>query len=242
MRRAILSLISIFLFIGYLLAVEAAQRVIRPGTPHAWALATTAILTERNNQSHNLLGGCERTEERVAHWKKILLDWWDISDRDGLLSALKWIKNGGHRSQFEKLGAYIASLTDEQQSMLLLQLGNDEQAKHQVVICRQYYLKFGSKSLLGWDYARYVTLCRHGYLVGFLTESEAWDRIIPAAILLQKTFNSWKDLGENYLVGREFWSYELTQKEGRWYRDYYHKLLSDPNSPWNLNLWKLRLY
>jgi Protein of unknown function (DUF1266) len=47
-------------------------------------------------------------------------------------------------------------------------------------------------------------------LCGYLAEDEAWEKIMPAAAKLHATFSSWKELGENYLIGREFWSYEQT--------------------------------
>jgi hypothetical protein len=78
-------------------------------------------------------------------------------------------------------------------------------------------------------------------LAGYLTEDEAWDRIMPAAALLQKTFDSWKDFGENYLIGRQFWSYEQTKKEGQVFRDIYRKLLANSSSPWNRNPWDMEL-
>ncbi|NTW28513.1 MAG: DUF1266 domain-containing protein [Coriobacteriia bacterium] len=29
---------------------------------------------------------------------------------------------------------------------------------------------------------------------------------MPAARLMQSTFSSWKDLGDNYIIGRSFWT------------------------------------
>jgi len=214
---------------------------IRMTTPRAWALATTAILFERNNARHDLLGGCLRTQENVTEMKQVLSQWWGINNREELLNSLNWIKYGGHREGFEKLGAYMASLDKQQLAELSAKVRFDEDARNQVDIVRKYYGKFGRKSLLGWDYARYVALCRWGYLVGYLSEKEAWDRIMPVASMLQRAFNSWKDLGENYLVGRQFWSYGQTQRDGQLYLDAYRKLLNNSSSPWKHNAWKMSL-
>ena len=78
-------------------------------------------------------------------------------------------------------------------------------------------------------------------MAGYFTEEEAWSRITPAARKLQKTFYSWKDLGQNYLIGREFWSYEETEKNGHLYRDAYQRLLDNPVSPWNIYPWDMEL-
>jgi hypothetical protein len=96
-------------------------------------------------------------------------------------------------------------------------------------------------SISAWDYDRYVALCGWGYLAGYLSEDEAWQRIMPVARLLQKTFSSWEDLGRNHIVGREFWSWEQTQDRGSLTLQSYKKLLTDPSSPWVKLKWDLDL-
>jgi hypothetical protein len=94
------------------------------------------------------------------------------------------------------------------------------------------YRRCRRSSLVGWDYCRYIMLCRWGYMVGFLTEDEVWRRIMPAARTLQGGFGSWAELGQDYLVGREFWSREETARTGQMYRDIEKWLVRDPRSPW----------
>ncbi len=64
---------------------------------------------------------------------------------------------------------------------------------------------------------------------------------MPAARALQSHFTSWRDLGENYLIGREFWSRSETRQSGDLYRAAYQTLISYPGSPWNRNPWGLKL-
>lgn len=130
------------------------------------------------------------------------------------------------------MGSNLASYTGS---------GNDPQLAHQVAVVRTHYTRLGKKSLLGWDYTRYVSLCRWGYLVGYLSEDEAWQRIMPKARELQEAFDSWADLGENYLIGREFWSLEETTNYGWLYRTAYQRLLTNPEGPWMRLPWKLDL-
>ena len=80
----------------------------------------------------------------------------------------------------------------------------DANTAHSVEMVQKYAAQLGSKSLLGFDLCRYVAVCRWGCLCGYLTEDEAWDKIMPVAAKLQATFSSWKELGQNYLIGREF--------------------------------------
>jgi len=208
---------------------------------HLWALAVTAILTERNNRRHDLLGGSERTEENTKEWKQVLSKWWGINNRDDLLKSLDWIEKGGHRKSFEELGLLISLLPDKQYKRFLAKISDNEEAKNKVNIVIKYYAKMGNKSLLAWDYARYISLCRWGYLIGYFTEEEAWDKIMPVARMLQKRFKSWDELGKNYLIGREFWSYKYTKEGGQRYLKIYQKLLDNPESPWNTLPWNMNL-
>ena len=197
-----------------------------------WALATSAMLTERNEQRHDLLGGSEATAAEVTHWKGTLREWWGVRNRNDLLRTLVSLEMAGHRRRFEKMGATLPSEGNP---------ANDPEHARQIALVRSHYARLGKKSLLGWDYARFVSLCRWGYLVGYLNEDEAWQWIMPKARELQKTFDSWEDLGENYLIGREFWSLEETATHGWRYRAAYQRLLSNPESPWVRFPWTLDL-
>ena len=57
----------------------------------------------------------------------------------------------------------------------------------------------------------------------------------------QRIFDSWADLGENYLIGRKFWSFEQTRSNGYLYRQAYERLLHNPKSPWRRYGWDTHL-
>lgn len=197
-----------------------------------WALATSALLTERNQESHDMLGGVQGTTAEVGRAKSTLRQWWGVRNRNDLLRTLVWLETDGHRRRFEHVGANPPAQMES---------ADDPEAVHAIRVARANYARLGKKSLLGWDYARFVSLCRWGYLAGYLTEDEAWQWIMPKARELQKTFDSWADLGENYLVGREFWSLEETMTHGWRYRAAYDRLLTNPDSPWVRFPWNLDL-
>ncbi|MBI3031416.1 MAG: DUF1266 domain-containing protein [Candidatus Rokubacteria bacterium] len=207
-----------------------------------WALATSAVLTEHNRQRHDLLGGEERSEKAIGARKRDLSAWWNVNSRADLFAVLKWLEEGGHRQHFEELGAFVESLSPEQYRQLKVKTSLNREASHQLAMVEKHYRTLGPKSLMGWDYGRYVWLCRSAYLVGYLTEEEAWERIMDAARTLQRSFDSWKDLGENYLIGREFWSLHQTRESGDRFRDAYARLLKDPASPWNRHAWETNLH
>lgn len=215
------------------------ERLLTPA--QKWALAASALLAERNRARHDVLGELEPTPANIRGWKRGLRLWWGVHTRADLLARLRWLEEQGHRKEFERLGDVLGSLDDAQRATLEARRLGDEELDHRLTIVEQHYARLATKGLLGWDLSRYISLCRWGYLVGYLSRDEAWDRIMPVARRLQETFDSWGDLGENYLVGRQFWSLEETKKNGQLYDAAYRKLLSEPQSPWNQTPWTLSL-
>jgi hypothetical protein len=211
-------------------------------TPHSWVLATTAITFEYDGYRHDLLAGEAATPESIAKGKDLLSRWWSISSRDDLLHMLNWLQFEGHRKQFEELGRRVTAMTDAQFTRAIGELQTSADQLHQVQIVRQYYPALGSKSILAWDLIRYVSLCRWGYLVGYISETEAWNRMMPAALRLQETFDSWQDAQSDFLIGREFWSKGQSMQSDSSFREIYERLSRESASPWNTNPWDMDLH
>jgi hypothetical protein len=236
--RRILVFVLVLLFNSAVLAEE-----IESITPaQGWALATTAILTEYNGHRHDLLGLIEPTADNIQQTKTLLRDWWNINSRKELFDSLNWLgPQGGHRKGFELLGNYVFSLNEAAYDVLIKSVILDKEKTNQIETVKVYYSELGPKGIMGWDCIRYINLCRLGYRAEYLTKEEAWELIMPAAKGLQENFKSWKELGENYLIGREFWSYEQTNESGQRYEAIYQRLLTDPKSPWNTYSWDTSL-
>ncbi|MDP8248671.1 MAG: DUF1266 domain-containing protein [Candidatus Tritonobacter lacicola] len=207
----------------------------------AWALAASALLAERNDERHDLLGGRERIAKDMEMWRAGLVKGWNVGDHEDLLATLRLLEEEGDRKEFTELGAHVTSLSKRKYKKFLKKARRDAELYNRIQLAKEHHDKLGEKSLAGWDYCRYISLCRWGYLAGYFTEEEAWARIIPAASKLQGRFDSWEDLGANYLIGREFWSHEDTVKNGLLYRAAYRRLLDNPGSPWNVYLWDMEM-
>ncbi len=208
----------------------------------AWALSCAALLTERNHARHDLLGTKYRTPKNIENCKHFLVvSGWDITNKNDLLDSLSWIYDGGHRQGFKMWGEKVQTLSTEEYQKLLAEYQSDSEMLNRIKIAAKYYTALNDKSLFGWDYSRYICLCRWGYLAGYLTEEEAWEKIIPVAMFIQNKFDSWQDLGQNYLIGRQYWSYEDTKLCGYLYEDAYLRLLDMPSSPWNKLPWNMNL-
>jgi hypothetical protein len=215
---------------------------VPPETPRAWALATTAITFEYNGQRHDTLTGIAATPDAIAWGAKLLSKWWGIANRDDLLKTLKWLQFEGHRSEFDELGRRADAMTDAQFISAEAALEIDPSQLNRLQIVRHYYRTLGSKSILAWDLVRYISLCRWGYLAGYLSETETWDHIMPTALRLQQTFTSWRDLQSDFLIGREFWSLDQTRQTGEPFRAIFARFFLDSASPWNLNDWNMDLH
>ncbi len=217
------------------LAVEA---TVEP-TPQqrAWALAATALLTERNGDRHDVLAGVEMTPGTAEAAKRLLKEWWGVINRRTLEQSLKSLEDGGHRAQFALVGARLAALTPEQRRGLVAQRLQDFRLNQKIAVVELHYERLGPTGIVGWDLARFLSLCRWGYAAGYLTEGEAWDRMIPIARILRYTFASWRELAENFLIGRQFWDPDEHVLTGHSYRNALDRLLSEPDSPWKRVPW-----
>jgi hypothetical protein len=201
-----------------------------------WALATCAVFTEMNQQPHDLTGFDQTLKNSIVA-QASLSSGWNIHNRDDLLKTLEWIRTGGHRQKFDEIAKILSDDDPKKTEDLKKQAMSDSNFQNRIQVVQTYKDKFGAKSIIAWDFCRYIALCKQGYIVGYLTEDEVWGYIMSAARLLQNTFDSWEDLGENYVTGREFWS----QGQGNSARWYYQKLLKDPESPWEHLPWDFDL-
>lgn len=204
-----------------------------------WALACPALLAENNGHRHDLLWCLPATEENIKKEKRALSEWWGINSREDLLKNLNWLVSGGHREQFDNLVKFALGTAQLDESNQALSQQSPQEFEEKLKLAKEYAPQLGFKSLLGWDYCRYIALCRWGTLCGYMSQEEAWQRIMPAARLLQNSFPSWKDLGANYLMGRRFWRGDTKAQEN--FEKCYKTLLTDPNSPWVKIPWKTNL-
>lgn len=197
-----------------------------------WALATADIYTDYNNLTHDVLGG--ESSRDIQALKDSLVMYWEIDDTKSARESLVWLKDVGHRSEFNTM-ATITDLLDDQQIEEFLKQ-NPVKGK-QLKMILEYKNKLAGKSLLAWDYCRLVNLAGQCYSAGYISEEEAWQYIMPAAQALQKNYSSWEDMANNFLLGREFWC--GTKDPGM--QAVVKNLLSNPESPWKRYLWNMPL-
>lgn len=194
-----------------------------------WALAISAILKKINNNYFDVLGGIPFPNERyISSCESGMHGGWSIYDRENALDAIAYLRDEGQRAEFNYYAGIINELTDIEFEELLNNNALDKKLVRKLQFVKEHYQSLGDKSLLGWDYCRLMEVAEKSFTLGYITAEEAWAEIIPAAQVVQKTFSSWEDLGNNYMLGRLYWSGETDPKRVeamQW-------LLSDPQSPW----------
>jgi len=208
-----------------------------------WGIAISTILSKRNNEDVFALAGDISTPDVVADQKASLERWWGIDSRELLIEMMVWARDEGHRAVYEKMR--------REQRMIpkgLLQWRDRLFRNHQSLNykSRQAFVDkygdvLGEKSLVVWDIARLVSLARWGVQCGYLTEHEAFEWIMPAAQQVQATYDSWEDMAENYLLGRQFWSVYHTRDSEYKYRAAAYWALHNASSPWIRMDWDLDL-
>ncbi len=156
-----------------------------------------------------LLGPAD-LEERQKKLKELLASQWSIQSREELLGTLDKLQSGedGHRNAYwdirkrllvGKMENYLTIIKEEASE-------NNDGERAFIVATHLGPLHRGVLPITAWDFGRYISLCRGGVEAGWLSEQEAWDRIIPAARLLQASYGSWTDFASDYLLGRNFWN------------------------------------
>ncbi|MDR1389946.1 MAG: DUF1266 domain-containing protein [Treponema sp.] len=175
-----------------------------------WALALTGFLTIANNGQHDLLGFDDINENNRNSYLELLRRDWSINNREELSEAIQRTENDGHAAALRFIKQIIQEIMDERSDFSIVTVFN----KYHLSPRYYNYLKFtvinwnqfNNRTILAWDLGRTIALCRWGYIVGFLTEEEAWEKIMELAGRIQTTYRSWEEFGYDYYMGRVFWA------------------------------------
>ena len=216
----------------------AAEVKVEPGTARAWVLATSAILIERNSGRHDVLAGMTVDAKSVPIIKKMLEDDWDIKKSADLEQQLEWVATIGHRGDYMKRFQDMAKLNENELENRLKRIETSDDREVMRAIWKNAKRALKPKGgVSSWDYTRFVSLCRWGYAVGYLTEAAAWKHLDRIAKDIQKAYASWEDFGEGFCIAREC----FRPGDNADTLAAYEKLKTDKNSPWKLTPWNQKL-
>jgi hypothetical protein len=142
---------------------------------------------------------------------------------------------------FLEMGQQWANTSTNDRTAFISYYSANPNIINRIEIVEEYYPQLKNKGLLAWDLSRCIALCRRAYTAGYLEREEAWDMIMPIAQRIQPLFDSWEDLGENYLLGRSFWSKRYADMGNSILRKTFKTLLEDDNTVWKKTPWELDL-
>jgi hypothetical protein len=197
---------------------------LSPG--RARGLATAALIIEVNRGRHDLLGAGFPADDARA----TLASAWSSHDRATVRRTLVWLENEGHRHRWEEM---LQAFEDGDPELEEEAFADAELRDELGVINRYGHVH---RSLVAWDLCRAVALVRFAYAGEFLTEAESWQWVERFGAMIRSSFASWREMSDNYMVGREFTSGPPDTDLVR-----AHLTLVDPanaSSPWNQIRWR----
>ena len=178
-----------------------------------WFNASYAILTETNNWDYNLFGGLTNTETNRKTVRRLLDEWWGVTDWDSADSTLEWIRDKGHRSEFARIVTTLekdgmSDIPKDQREAFLIENYDFGGAERAGLFAEWYamYEEYGIDAITGWDCCRAMNLLGYYYIAGYYGKEEALDLSLEIAQKIQPLFDSWDDLMDSYLRGYEYWA------------------------------------
>ena len=188
--------------------------VVTPQQMQRHALALNGILDSQNGAIHSCLDFTldeDMEMDETLQVRKVLAEWWGIHSREELVDMLVKLQNGehGHRKKYWEIRKKLLEAKMEHYLEVINQEGPGTPAQRFIVATHLGPMRGNTLPLTAWDFGRYIFLCRAGYNARWLTEEEAWFRILPAARLLQASYSSWDEFAMDYLLGRYFWNPDM---------------------------------
>ncbi len=207
-----------------------------------WINGTYAVLTAVNSQDYTVFGTMPANDETMASQQAMLSEWWDITDRASADETLDWLMNEGHRADFEEEMEMLTEVgladvsVGERADFLLDNFDFTEDEAQQYAQLYNSYEENGVNVMSGWDYSRMVSVLSSCYIAGYYSETEALDKALEAAQVIQQNFDSWDSFIDSYMVGYEYWAGESSEER----RGIYEDLKAASDSPYSLD-WNMTL-
>lgn len=165
----------------------------------AWGRAMGSVLISINDGNPYYFGGYEATEANEKAASGILKSSWNILGREDLLKQIQQLLQTGSRADYRREAQEMNSLSKKEREKAWKQLPDELEIYYSDL--EYNWDTWGKRGLLAWDFCRISHLAQWGYIAGYLNLEEAQAVIEPAAIRLQKQFDSWEEVIKNWLDG-----------------------------------------
>lgn len=156
---------------------------------------------------------------------------WEVNNTEEAIQTLEWLLSEGHRTKFNEL--LLALKTG--QSFTEEEVGKSQECYESAQEGMMKRLSFTKSdfdqvnTIAAWDFERAINIARWSYIVGYLTEDQAWNYIERAANAASPIFQSWNEYFISFAFGRAI-AYEGKINDIIWKGK---ELLDDKDSIWN---------
>lgn len=163
--------------------------------------------------------------------KEGLSSYWDVSNPEEAVETLEWLLTEGHRSRYDQLFMALKA----GQSFTEAEVGKSQICYESAQEAMMKKLSFAKSdfdkvdTIAAWDFDRAVNIARWSYILGYITEDQAWGYIARAADAGGHFFQSWKDYFISFAFGRAI-AYEGDIYDIIWGGK---ELLNEKDSIWN---------
>jgi ankyrin repeat protein len=201
-----------------------------------WAIAAGGILARMTDDRFDTIENSFNADIAT----KILNEGWDITDHTSAVDRIVWLQTEGQSKDFMETHKLLSNLDNSAYAKLVneqMQTG-DKMMVAQMDVVRRHGAKTGFKGLTAWDQGRLIYVTRLSCTAKYLSTEECLSYIMTAAQTLQKTYTSWHEMAEHYMLGHKFWS---PQVNDTYLKDTVRWLEEDRASPWQKLSWKTDL-
>ncbi len=170
------------------------------------ALDLSVLLSVQNRGGYTRLmpdrPGAENNTPKA--WQQFVNGSWSIGSREDFLRTYDDMVAEGHASSYTEAMALLDANPGVPIARLAIAKGLDSYHCDRLFFVAQTREWLGSRSLKAWDLARMINVSRWAYGAGYITEDEAWERILPVAKTLRGLYHSREDFIASYIGGRGF--------------------------------------
>ena len=195
---------------------------------YVWSL--NAILNNQNGASNVIFGGEKKTRRNESVYKDALNEWWEITDKNSLITTIENLTNGNmHHIGFKNDFSEFLNGSETEFKNDLLEAPDYKDLLEELWKNKK---SLKQKGIIAWDQIRAVGIIGWGYQAGYLTKEEAYNYSISVGTKLQQNFGSYQEMIVNYNIGYFTWSNDLVAYNTR--NVSASVLYKNPSALWNI--------
>ncbi|TAH53369.1 MAG: DUF1266 domain-containing protein [Treponema sp.] len=170
------------------------------------ALCLGAPLALQNTANYDMLALFKEGKSKVEPeiWKNLLASSWSIESREQFLETFDDVAANGHTASWVEMEKILDANPGLDPLRIALYMNYSVYQCDRLFLVRAARGWLGSRTIKAWDLGRLINVTRWAYAAGYITENEAWERILGMADELFALYASWEDYFAAYAAGRGF--------------------------------------